>query len=110
VREFGAWQPGHQVATLDVYAAAATEILLDAIARSDGTRESVARALKNVRLSDSVLGPLSLDSNGEPASQPITVLRAEHGGGRQDISLGIEGATIVDVITPPAELVGPGAR
>jgi hypothetical protein len=42
------------MATLDVYAAAAGEILLDAIARSDGSRESVARALKTVRLRDSV--------------------------------------------------------
>jgi ABC-type branched-subunit amino acid transport system substrate-binding protein len=109
VREFGATQPG-PVATLDVYAAAATEILLDAIARSDGTRESVARALKDVDLSDSVLGPLALDGNGEPTSQAITVLRAVHGGSRQDITLGTEGSTVVDVITPPARLVGPVTR
>ena len=45
VREFGASQPGGKVSTEAVYAAQATEILLDAIARSDGTRPSVTRAL-----------------------------------------------------------------
>jgi branched-chain amino acid transport system substrate-binding protein len=110
VHDFGATQPGGHVATLDVYAAAATEILLDAIARSDGTRESVARALKDTHLPDSVIGPLTLDGNGEPTTQSITVLRADRGGSRKDITLGIEGSTVIDVITPPAELVGPADR
>jgi branched-chain amino acid transport system substrate-binding protein len=106
VREFGATQPGHQVNNLDVYAAAATEVLLDAIARSDGTREGVARALKHTRLADSVIGPLALQPNGEPVANPITYARVERGGSREDILLSIEGAKIMGVITPPASLVG----
>ena len=107
VRGFRATQHGGLVNTHDVNAAAATEVLLDAIARSDGTRASVVRALKETRLPDSVLGPLALAGNGEPIALPITVLRAEHGGGRADIFESLDGAVAVDVITPPAELVGP---
>ena len=105
LREFGATHPGG-VTNFAVYAAAATEVLLDAIARSDGTRASVVRALSKTRLEDSVVGPLALAPNGEPSPQPITVLRAEHGRSRADIVLGLEGATQVDVIKPPADLVG----
>jgi hypothetical protein len=105
VRRFGATQPGGRVTAFDVYAAAATE-LLDAIARSDGTRASVVRALSETRLPDSVLGPLALAGNGEPLVQPITVLRDGHGRGRADIVQGLDGAVAVDVITPPARLVG----
>ena len=61
VRAFGPTQPGGRVSMFAVYAAAATEVLLDAIARSDGTRTSVTRALRETRLPDSALGPLELD-------------------------------------------------
>jgi ABC-type branched-subunit amino acid transport system substrate-binding protein len=105
LREFGATHPGG-VTNFAVYAAAATEVLLDAIARSDGTRASVVRALSKTRLDDSVVGPLALAPNGEPSPQPVTVLRAEHGRGRTDIVQGLEGAAQVDVIKPPADLVG----
>ena len=45
VNDFGATQPGG-IVTLDaLYAAQATEVLLDAIARSDGSRASVTNTL-----------------------------------------------------------------
>jgi hypothetical protein len=81
-------------------------VLLDAIARSDGTRASVAHALDTTQLADGVLGPLVLDSHGEPLAQPITVVRAEHSGGRSDIVQGLDGTVPVDVITPSKRLVG----
>ena len=107
VREFGATQrDGGHVTRLDVYAAAATEVLLDAIARSDGTRASVTRALGTTKLADSVVGRLVLDAHGEPLAQPIAVVRAEHGDGRGDLVQDLDGTAPVDVITPPARLVG----
>jgi len=110
IRAFGATQPGRRVTSYDVYAAAATEVLLDAIARSDGTREGVARALKQTRLADSVLGPLALTANGEPVASPITYLRAEHGGAHPDGSpISVAGAEVVGRITPQERLVGPDA-
>jgi branched-chain amino acid transport system substrate-binding protein len=106
VREFGATLPDHRVTNFDVYAAAATEVLLDAIARSNGTRESVARALKHTRLADSALGPLALAPDGEPAANPISVLRIERREGTPKILLDTRGAKRIGVIDPPVELVG----
>ena len=108
VRAFGATQPKRRVSNFAVYAATATEVLLDAIARSDGTRESVARTLARIRLADSPLGPLALDRHGELVSNPISVVRAERGGG-DPIDLSLEGSVTEDVITPPARLVVPGS-
>jgi YVTN family beta-propeller protein len=105
VRGFGATQAGHHVSDWDVYTAAATEVLLDAIARSDGTRASVARALATTRLKDSPLGPVSLGHDGELTASPVSVVRAERGGGDTDI-LSLDGGEVVDVIVPPARLVG----
>jgi branched-chain amino acid transport system substrate-binding protein len=104
VRDFGATRPGGQVPTLAVYAAAATEVMLDAIARSDGTRESVSRALAAVRLPDGPLGPIVLDRNGEVTRNPIAIVRADRGGEPHDPG-GTQGGTVVDVIEPDARLV-----
>ncbi len=60
-----------------IYAVAATQALLAAIEASDGTRESVVEQLFQVNLEDSVIGPLSFDENGDPASPVETVFRAE---------------------------------
>ena len=106
VRAFGATQADGNVSPFAVHAAAATEILLDAIARSDGTRESVTQALSTTRLPDSTLGPLALDRRGEPTTQPITVVRALRGGGDPRETIGLTGTEIVEVITPPARLIG----
>jgi ABC-type branched-subunit amino acid transport system substrate-binding protein len=106
VRRFGATTPGHRVSNLDVYAAAATEVLLDAVAHSDGTRESVARALKRTRLTDSAIGPLALAPDGEPTTNPITVLRVERRVGRPTVFLDTEGAKRISIVDPPARLVG----
>jgi hypothetical protein len=53
-----------------------------------------------------VIGPLTLDRNGEPTTQPITVARVERGGGDPLETFGLDGADIEEVITPPARLVG----
>ena len=54
-------------------AAQATELLLMAIARSDGTRESVLENLRASRVKDGILGDFRFDRNGDltPASIPI---------------------------------------
>jgi branched-chain amino acid transport system substrate-binding protein len=51
-----------------IYAATAMQVALDAIARSDGTREGVQQALFETDLSDTVVGPMSFDQNGDPAA------------------------------------------
>jgi ABC-type branched-subunit amino acid transport system substrate-binding protein/predicted Ser/Thr protein kinase len=54
-------------------AAQATELLLKAIARSDGTRESVLKNLRASRVENGILGDFRFDRNGDltPASIPI---------------------------------------
>jgi ABC-type branched-subunit amino acid transport system substrate-binding protein len=104
VRDFGATRPG-RVPNWAVYGATATEVLLDAIARSDGTRESVTRALATVDLADSPTGPISFQRDGEPTRNPVTIVRAVHGGEPND-GLLTAGGEVVDIIEPPARLVG----
>jgi branched-chain amino acid transport system substrate-binding protein len=70
--------PGADVEPSALYAAAATEVLLHAIARSDGTRASVVAALRATRL-DTVVGRLSFTRAGDPVGSPVTILRLRPG-------------------------------
>jgi ABC-type branched-subunit amino acid transport system substrate-binding protein len=66
----------------------ATDVVLDAIARSEGTRRSVARALR---------AQPQFTAAGDLRRAPVTILRAARpGGSRQNTSL--EGAQIVTVV------------
>ena len=56
-------------------AAQSAEILLDAIARSDGTRASVTKQLFKTRVENGILGNVSFDKNGDPIEAPITIYR-----------------------------------
>ncbi|MFL5893948.1 MAG: BTAD domain-containing putative transcriptional regulator [Thermoleophilaceae bacterium] len=101
VSQFQPTQPGLNVTPYAVYAAAATQVLLDAIARSDGSRASVTRALFRTRLPRTVVGPVRFDQNGDLTSPPVTILRvvAGHGVSRTPYFTG----SVVDrVIVPPA--------
>jgi branched-chain amino acid transport system substrate-binding protein len=99
-RAFAATQPGAPVLDGSVYAAAATEVLLAAIARSDGTRAGVTRALAATQVPDGVLGPFGFDRNGDPASPRIVVLRVTRP--RDNKGTPFQGAVIDRVIVPPA--------
>jgi branched-chain amino acid transport system substrate-binding protein len=73
VRKFRATQRGRPVDFYAPYAAQSAEVLLKAIAHSDGTRESVTRELLRVRLPNGIFGPFAFDKNGDPTEslQPI---------------------------------------
>jgi branched-chain amino acid transport system substrate-binding protein len=79
-----------------IYAGQAAELLVQAIAASDGTRESVRKNLFGVRVSGGILGDFSFDANGDTTRNAITIYRIEHGR-----------AVIFDVIAPPARLLKP---
>ena len=104
IREFSATQPGPEVGSLAVHAAAATEVLLAAIARSDGTRASVTRALMTTRLDDGITGPVRFDRNGDRLQAPVTIVRVRARTGVSDVE-SFEGAAINSVITPPHDAV-----
>jgi len=59
------------------YGAQGAELLLDAIARSDGTRPSVTRELRRTRVRNGILGDIRFDRNGDLEAGPVTVFRVE---------------------------------
>jgi ABC-type branched-subunit amino acid transport system substrate-binding protein len=75
VEEFGRTQPGGVVTQEALYAAQATEVLLDAIARSNGTRASVSQALLDTDLRDSLVGDVRFDADGDVRPRPFAVIR-----------------------------------
>ena len=52
--------------------------MLDAIARSDGTRASVVRELFATRRRG-LLGDIAFDDNGDVRDAPVTILRIKRG-------------------------------
>jgi hypothetical protein len=84
VRAFSDTQPGRSVNTFVPYAAQAAEVLLSAIAHSDGTREGVAEQLLKVHVRNGILGTFGFDGNGDITNSLMPVFRvpdpeARHG-------------------------------
>ncbi len=77
-----------------VYAAQAAEVLVQALAKSDGSRASVAANLFKTKISNGILGSFSINKNGDTTSNPVTIYRVK--GGKP---------TTFKVITPPVSLV-----
>jgi DNA-binding SARP family transcriptional activator/ABC-type branched-subunit amino acid transport system substrate-binding protein len=86
------------------YAAQAAEILLDAIARSDGTRLSVTEELRRTTVEDGILGDIRFDEYGDLVEGPVTIFRVV-GKGRPGLLPGYEGAVVDRVITARADLL-----
>jgi branched-chain amino acid transport system substrate-binding protein len=61
------------------YAAAAAQVLLDAIARSDGTREDVVARLFETNIQDGIVGPMAFDANGDPERGRVSIFKATGG-------------------------------
>jgi branched-chain amino acid transport system substrate-binding protein len=87
-----------------VYAAQAASVLLDAIARSDGTRASVVDELFRTRVADGLLGTFRFDANGDIDPGPVTVLRVR-GAGRSRTILSVDGTSFERVLRPSTTLV-----
>jgi ABC-type branched-subunit amino acid transport system substrate-binding protein len=86
-------------------AAQVTEVVLDAIARSDGTRASVLEELRATEVEDGILGDFRLDRNGDitPAQMPVFRVTGATPA-NVDIFEYFQGATIDRVLTVPASL------
>ena len=88
------------------YAAAAAEVLLDAIARSDGTRASVNRLLRTGRYAGGILGPIRFDQNGDLRSAAVTIFRIGTAAGRATADQpSLRGAYFDRVVTAHSSLV-----
>jgi branched-chain amino acid transport system substrate-binding protein len=59
------------------YGAQGAELLLDAIARSDGSRASVLEEIATTRIEDGIIGDIAFDRNGDLKERPIGVYRVE---------------------------------
>jgi ABC-type branched-subunit amino acid transport system substrate-binding protein/DNA-binding SARP family transcriptional activator len=77
--EFGASLPGVEIEPSAIYTADATNVLLDAIARSEGTRTSVRDELFATSLANGLTGPIRFDRRGDTIAPPITILRVRRG-------------------------------
>ena len=75
VREFGAIEPGGIVTADALYTAQATEILLDAIARSDGSRASVRAHCSRPGSRAGLIGDVRFDANGDIRPRPFHFFR-----------------------------------
>jgi branched-chain amino acid transport system substrate-binding protein len=87
---------GSPIQPYSVTAAAATEIVLDAIAHSNGTRASVTSQLFRGRVVDTVLGPIRFSANGDIDESEVTVERIHNGQ-----------AHLFQVIVPGQKLTSP---
>jgi branched-chain amino acid transport system substrate-binding protein len=76
MKQFGTGRPGSG-GPLD--AAQAAEVMLAAIAHSDGSRASVNRQLFKLRIKKSLLGTFQFDRNGDITLDTITVFQARSG-------------------------------
>ena len=104
LHDFGSTQPGAKVDAAAVYAAQATELLLEAIVRSDGTRASVSSQLFKARVRGGLVGDFAINAAGDPSPAPVTIVRLEHGGGTNVVA-SHEGARLDSVITPSPRLL-----
>jgi len=77
-----------------VYAAQAAEVVVAAIAQSNGTRSDIAKQLFKVNLPSSILGHISFNPNGDVTSNPVTIYKVT--GGK---------SVTYRVIVPPKALV-----
>jgi branched-chain amino acid transport system substrate-binding protein len=78
VEEF-AKKDGKTVEVYTTYAMAAAQVALDAISRSDGSREDVVAKLFETDLPDSVVGAIKFDENGDLAGGIESVYKATGG-------------------------------
>ena len=104
VRRFARTQAGAVIEPSAVYAAQAAQVVLDAIARSDGTRATVIDELFRTRVRDGLLGDFSFDRRGDITESPVTILRVGEGDPSMRIQ-GIEGGVVERVVRPAPSLV-----
>ena len=98
--DFGATLPGVEIEPSAVYTAEATQVLLDAIARSDGTRAGVLDELFRTSLRRGLTGSVRFDDRGDIVAPPITILRM---GREEDKLPNFPGARVERLVRTPAD-------
>jgi branched-chain amino acid transport system substrate-binding protein len=104
-RAFSGTQAGVALEPSTIYAAQAADVMLDAIARSDGTRPSVLKQLFATKVRAGLLGSFAFDAAGDITQSPITIVRTERSAGMHGGAGGIDDAVVETVIRPRTSLV-----
>jgi branched-chain amino acid transport system substrate-binding protein len=94
VKDFGA-EIGTAPNPYSAYGAQAMEVMLNAVAKSGGSRAKVADNLLHTKVTNGILGNFSINANGDTTSNPVTQYKLLKGGK----------TTPFKTITPPASLV-----
>jgi class 3 adenylate cyclase/ABC-type branched-subunit amino acid transport system substrate-binding protein/predicted Ser/Thr protein kinase len=106
VRAFADRRRGRAIGAYAVEAAQAAEVALQAIARSDGTRDSVLREVRATDVSDGILGNFHFDRHGDITPAPVTIYRVV---GTADASADVfsqfRGAVVDSVIHVPEHVL-----
>ena len=109
LRRLAAAYPEQPRSGFSAYAAEAADVLLAAVARSDGTRRSVTAELLGVQLEDGPLGNFSFDAQGDPAEPMVSVFRVSPGGHIDGLPFDYQDSVLATVLTPDADLAKAGA-
>lgn len=81
--------------------------MLEAIARSDGTRASVLRQLRATRVTDGILGSFHFDRNGDVTPAHFTIFRITGATPRRsNLIRDFQGSVVDRVISIPTNLLG----
>jgi branched-chain amino acid transport system substrate-binding protein len=79
IEDFQKEEQGKNIEVYSIYAAAAAKVLLDAIAKSDGSQADIVAKVRETNLDDSVVGPIKFDDNGDVEGGTETVYQGTNG-------------------------------
>ena len=110
LRAFEASRPGRHVpsGTYLPETLEAAEVVIDAIARSDGTRASVLQMLSTSRVSSGVFGGFQFDHNGDMSPAPFAIVRITGGRGDPNLDPDLRGAVFERTVRVPISLLDQG--
>ncbi len=84
----------------------AAEIVVDAIARSDGTRSSILDELRRTRMTSGVFGGFAFNRDGDMTPAPFAILRITGGRGALGLASDFRGAVVDRTVRAPIGLLG----
>jgi len=70
---------GESIQVYTSYAAASAQALLDAISRSDGSREDIVAKLFETSIEDGITGPISFNESGDPSEGRMSIFIGKDG-------------------------------
>jgi DNA-binding SARP family transcriptional activator/ABC-type branched-subunit amino acid transport system substrate-binding protein len=83
----------------------ATELVLDAIERSDGTRASVLAALRRTSVKGGLYGSFGFNREGDPTRAKFAILRVTGNRGPRGVAADYQGAVLDRTVTAAATLL-----